>query len=135
MIGPEWVAQQKKFVSSRMTNWGDFNACPTDIPLSASPGTAAAFRFWSAGGRRTSKAAGIITAATTPAMISIEVRQSWMETSQAAKGDIVIGAMPMPAETSDTARLRWVSNQPVTQAIIGAKIAAIEPPTISPKTN
>ena len=48
---------------------------------------------------------------------------------------MVIGAMPMPAETSDTARLRWVSNQPVTQAIIGAKIAAIEPPTISPKTN
>ena len=42
-------------------------------------------------------------------------------------GDIVIGAMPMPAETSDTARLRWVSNQPVTQAITGAKIAAMEP--------
>jgi len=38
----------------------------------------------------------------------------------------------MPAETSETARLRWVSNQPVTQAIIGAKIAEIEPPTISP---
>ena len=38
---------------------------------------------------------------------------------------MVIGAMPMPAETSDTARLRWVSNQPVTQAIIGAKIAAV----------
>ena len=36
---------------------------------------------------------------------------------------MVIGAMPMPADTSDTARLRCVSNQPVTQAIIGAKIA------------
>src|SRR3954469_12940230 len=43
--------------------------------------------------------------------------------------------MPMPAETSDTARLRWVSNQPVTVAIIGAKIAAQDAPTISPKTN
>ena len=46
---------------------------------------------------------------------------------------MVIGAMPMPAETSDTARLRCVSNQPVTQAIIGAKIAAAPPPTTMPK--
>jgi hypothetical protein len=48
---------------------------------------------------------------------------------------MVIGAMPMPAETSDTARLRCVSNQPVTHAIIGAKIAAVAQPTNSPKTN
>ncbi len=74
-------------------------------------------------------------AATTSAMICIEVRQSWLDTSQAASGDIVIGAMPMPAETSDTARLRWVSNQPVTQAIIGAKIAAVAAPTSRPNTN
>ena len=46
---------------------------------------------------------------------------------------MVTGAMPMPAETSDTARLRWVSNQPVTQAIIGAKMAAVEAPTTRPK--
>ena len=65
-------------------------------------------------------------------MICSDVRQSWLETSQAAKGDMVIGAMPMPAETSETARLRWVSNQPVTQAIIGAKIAAVAPPTSRP---
>ncbi|MNY71347.1 hypothetical protein D3C86_2096660 [compost metagenome] len=57
-----------------------------------------------------------------------------METSHAASGDMVIGAMPMPAETRDTARLRWVSNQPVTQAIIGAKIAAVAAPTRRPKT-
>src|SRR5262245_5431907 len=56
-----------------------------------------------------------------------------METSHAAKGDMTIGAIPMPAETSETARLRWVSNQPVTQAIIGAKIAAVAPPTRRPK--
>ena len=48
---------------------------------------------------------------------------------------MVIGAMPMPADTSETARLRWVSNQPVTVAIIGAKIAAIAPPTRRPKMN
>ena len=48
---------------------------------------------------------------------------------------MVIGAIPMPAETSETARLRWVSNQPVTVAIIGAKIAAVAPPTITPKMN
>ena len=63
------------------------------------------------------------------------VRQLMVETSHAAKGAMVIGAMPMPAETSDTARLRWVSNQPVTQAIIGTKIAAALPPTSSPKIN
>jgi hypothetical protein len=39
----------------------------------------------------------------------------------------------MPAETSDTARLRRVSNQPVTQAIMGAKMAAAAPPTSKPK--
>ena len=62
--------------------------------------------------------------ATTTAMTCIEVRQSWFEISQAASGDMLIGAIPIPAETSETARLRWVSNQPVTHAIIGAKIAA-----------
>src|ERR1700728_4502765 len=71
-------------------------------------------------------------AATTTAMTCIEVRQSWCETSQAASGDMISGAIPMPADTSETARLRWVSNQPVTQAIIGAKIAAVEARTISP---
>ena len=66
------------------------------------------------------------------ARISSVVRQLTAETSHAAKGAMVMGAIPMPAETSETARLRWVSNQPVTHAIIGAKIAEIKPPTISP---
>src|ERR1041385_8663382 len=135
MIGPECVAQQKKLVSSSVMNCGDLIAWETDMPLSASPETAAAVLFSRAGGRRTSRAAGIITAATMHAMISIEVRQSWIETSHAASGDMVIGAMPMPAETSDTARLRWVSNQPVTQAIIGAKIAEMLPPMNRPKVS
>ena len=48
---------------------------------------------------------------------------------------MVSGAMPKPAETSETAGLRWVSNQPVTQAIIGAKMAAVAVPTRRPKTS
>jgi hypothetical protein len=71
--------------------------------------------------------------AASPAIIRREVRQPWFETSHAASGDIVMGAMPMPADTSDTARLRCVSDHPVTQAIIGAKIAATLPPTSKPK--
>src|SRR5689334_6273168 len=137
MIGPECVAQQKKLVAIRMMNCGERSASPTDI--SAGDATlldgAAAGPAESAGGRRTNSATGIMIEPTTAARISIVVRQSWCETSQATIGDIVIGATPMPAETNDTARLRWVSNQPVTVAIIGAKIAAVAPPTITPKMN
>src|SRR5690349_7940786 len=43
--------------------------------------------------------------------------------------------MPMPADTSDTARLRCVSNQPVTVAIIGAKNALAASPTSTPKVS
>ena len=136
MIGPECVAQQKKFVSSRMMNCGDRTASPTDISAGAPPSAAAtAPPPASAGGRRTKSDTGIMMAATIPATICMVVRQSWPETSQATSGAMVMGAIPMPADTSETARLRWVSNQPVTVAIIGAKIAAIEPPTRRPKVN
>src|SRR4051812_30629622 len=40
--------------------------------------------------------------------------------------------MPMPADTRETARLRWVSNQPVTEAIIGVRMAGPAPPTNRP---
>src|SRR3984957_19779693 len=89
----------------------------------------------SAGGLRTRRAVGIMRRAATAATISSVVRQLSAETSHAARGAMVIGAMPMPAETSDTARLRCVSNQPVTQAIIGTMIAAALAPTRSPKTS
>src|ERR1700722_7319203 len=135
MIGPEWVAQQKKFVSSRMMNCGERSACARDLSGCAGALDGVAGALSSAGPRRTSSETGIMIAATTSAMIRIEVRQSWVEISHAASGDIVIGAIPMPADTSDTARLRWVSNQPVTAAIIGAKIAAVALPTIRPKMN
>ena len=39
-------------------------------------------------------------------MAAIAVRQSWLEMSQPAKGVMVIGAMPMPAETRETASAR-----------------------------
>src|SRR6478752_2336780 len=136
MIGPEWVAQQKKLVASRIRNCGERSASPIDISPCATPSPAgAATACASAGGRRTRNETGIMMAPTTSATICIEVRQSWPETSQAASGAIVIGAMPMPADTSETARLRWVSNQPVTVAIIGAKIAAQEAPTRRPNMN
>ena len=48
---------------------------------------------------------------------------------------MVSGAMPMPAETRETARPRRVSNQPVTVAIIGAKMAEAAPPMPRPKTS
>src|SRR5579859_2998946 len=136
MIGPEWVAQQKKLVAIRMMNCGERSASPSDISAcGAAPWAGADGAARSAGGRRTRSDTGIMIEATTPERTSMVVRQSWCETSQATIGDMVMGAIPMPAETSDTARLRWVSNQPVTVAIIGAKIAAVAPPTITPKTN
>jgi hypothetical protein len=76
-----------------------------------------------------------MSATTSTAMICSVVRQSWLCTSHATSGDMVIGAIPMPADTSDTARLRRVSNHPVTQAIIGAKIAAALAPTITPNSS
>ena len=116
---------------TRTANCGDRNACRTVIDACGSS-VGRAPPAASAGGRRTNSAAGIISAAATRPRICSVVRQSWCETSQAASGDMVIGAIPMPAETSDTARLRWVSNQPVTQAIMGAMIAAALAPIRSP---
>src|SRR6185436_3572427 len=52
--------------------------------------------------------------------------------SQVASGEMVSGAIPMPADTSDTARLRRVSNQPVTVAIMGAKNELAASPMSTP---
>jgi len=60
-----------------MMKGGERNACPSDISTSGSPPPCAATAPASkAGGRRTRKVTGIITTAATPAMTSIEVRQS-----------------------------------------------------------
>lgn len=66
-------------------------------------------------------------------MMAKTLRQSVVSIKAAAKGDIVTGASPIPAETSDTAKARRVVNQPVTTAIIDAKKAAAAPPASSPK--
>lgn len=63
---------------------------------------------------------------------SIAVRQSYSLINQRANGEMVIGATPMPAETSETARLRCRSNQPVVSAIIGAKNVLAASPTRMP---
>ena len=65
-------------------------------------------------------------------MTSIAVRQSYVVMSQRANGEIVIGATPIPAETSETARLRCVSNHAVVSAIIGAKNVLAARPTRMP---
>jgi hypothetical protein len=77
MIGPEWVAQQKKLVASRVANCGERSACDSVISAcgAASP-VGAASAASSAGARRTNSETGIMIAATTPARICIEVRQS-----------------------------------------------------------
>jgi hypothetical protein len=65
-------------------------------------------------------------------MVSCAVRQSEPDSSHAASGEIVMGATPSPADTSDTASARWRSNQELTAAIIGAKKLPAATPTISP---
>jgi hypothetical protein len=62
----------------------------------------------------------------------IATRQSYVEISQRANGEIVIGATPMPAETRETARLRLLSNHLVVAAIIGAKKLPAARPTSTP---
>ena len=56
-------------------------------------------RAAAAGAARTKRAAGMRSAQARTPMAAIAVRQSWVEISQPAKGVMVIGAMPMPAET------------------------------------
>src|SRR5258705_492909 len=96
------------------------NACTMRPAISTSlaPRPAAAARVAAdAGGRRTSRAAGSSRAQARTPIASIAVRQSWVVISQRANGEIVIGATPIPAETSETARLRLVSNHAVVAAI------------------
>jgi hypothetical protein len=115
-----------------MMNCGELTACRTVMSDCGSPVVIPDGSPSNNGGRRTSSAAGIISIAVRAAIINIEVRQSWIVTSHAASGAMVIGAIPMPAETNETARPRCVSNQPVTQAIMGARMAAVDAPVKRP---
>src|SRR5688572_4951650 len=85
-----------------------------------------------AGGGRTKKEAGISNTQTRVAIMSCAARQSVHEMSQAANGERVSGATPTPTDTSDTARLRWRSNHPITAAIIGSKKLPAATPTSRP---
>src|ERR1700722_11388475 len=99
-MGPECVAQQKKFASTSVMNCGDLTACPKVIPDCGSlPVARTAGSDFNTGGGRASKATGIMTTAGGGGGIWREVRQPWWEMSHAANGDIVIGAIPIPAET------------------------------------
>src|SRR5436190_17988594 len=132
-IGPECVPQQAKNVSPRTMNWGERSAAPTEGNGSAdAPGVPCAAPAAGAGARRTSSAAGRTSAAATRAIVNCALRQSMVETSQLANGDIVIGATPTPIETSETARARRRSNQAATVAISGAKKLPDAVPTSTP---
>ena len=110
-IGPACVAQQAKNVSASTMNGAETSASETRVGECS----AAAPRTASPGACRTNKAAGMSSAQTSTPMVSCALRQSWLASSQAASGEIVIGATPMPAETSDTARLRLRVSHEVTE--------------------
>src|SRR5215475_8963096 len=130
-IGPECAAQQRKKVIASTMNCGDRNASPAEIDGSSTPAPLPT-TFGEAGARRTKRAAGIRSDQATMPITIIAVRQSYVEISQRANGEMVIGATPIPAETSDTARERLSSNQSVAAAIMGAKNAPAARPTIRP---
>ena len=83
-------------------------------------------------GGRSRKASGVVTAAQISARVVRTARQSCVCTSSATSGDMVSGASPILAETSETARPRCVVNQPMTVAIMGAKKAATAAPASPP---
>src|SRR3954454_8688955 len=122
-MGPEWAAQHRKKVVARTANCGVLNARAAERPVLSLgvlwPGAGSASA--ETGGVRTSSAAGMSRIQAPTPTIAMAVRQSYSWSSHAAKGEMVIGATPMPAETSETARLRLVVNHPVVAAIIGTK--------------
>ena len=78
----------------------DVNAARTVICGSAA--RSAALPLSKPGARRIRKAAGSNSAQTATPIASWANRQSYVETSRAAMGATVMGATPMPAETSET---------------------------------
>jgi len=65
-------------------------------------------------------------------MVSCAPRQSPCWSSHAAKGETVIGATPIPADTRDTARLRRFGSHALTAVIIGTMKLPAESPTTTP---
>ena len=84
------------------------------------------------GAGRTSSARGIKSTHAAMPMVSCALRQSLFCSSNATSGDTVIGATPMPAETSETAMLRLFGSHALTTVIIGTKKLPPERPTSTP---
>src|SRR5437660_185099 len=92
-IGPACVAQQAKNVRASTMNGAETSASATRtrsaVALAAPPASAT-------GVGRTNSAAGISSAQTSKPMINCALRQSCVVSSQAASGERVSGATPMP---------------------------------------
>src|SRR6476660_1165640 len=112
-IGPACVAQQAKKLAASTMKGVERSAAPTAIGGSAAalpPPAVAAL----CGAGRTKSAAGSRSAQAAMPMMSCADRQSVVASSHAANGETVIGATPIPAETSETARLRRSGSQALT---------------------
>src|ERR1700733_9959220 len=100
-IGPEWAAQQQKKVAASTRNCGVRKASDAVI-VGVTVEAEVSAEAWctpAAGARRTKKEAGISSAQATIPMLIIGKRQSWVEMSQRANGEMVIGATPTPTDT------------------------------------
>src|SRR6185436_18162356 len=112
-------------------NGQERSALPSDVstpppaPIAGAPAGAA-------GGWRTRNDAGTMTSAQSAAMVSCAPRQSCTVKSQLANGATIMGAMPTPADVSETASARCLSNQLLTTAMNGGKKLPAAKPTISP---
>jgi hypothetical protein len=74
----------------------------------------------------------MITTSTPMPTISMVLRQPYCWISQAVSGDKVSGAIPIPAETRETASPSCLSNHNVVVAMIGAKKAPPAAPIRTP---
>src|SRR6185312_9816655 len=133
-IGPEWAAQHAKFASARLQNTGVFSAPATVMPAGEAPaanGTPADRASATGAGRNSSAAGRMIAQAMNPS-VSMAKRQSCVTISQRASGAIRVVPSARPADTSDTARLRWRVNQLAVAAVNGTYTAPAARPTAVP---
>ena len=85
-----------------------------------------------AGAGRSSSAAGRITAQAMKPSVNMAKRQSWATISQRASGATSVVPSARPAETRETARLRWRTNQLAAAAVNGTYIAPAASPAAVP---
>src|SRR4051794_28201415 len=119
-IGPECAAQQAKLASARLQNTGVFSAPARSMvaagALAVRRGGAGA---GSAGAGRSNSAAGRITAQAMRPSVLMAKRQSYVTIIQRQSGAINVVPSARPADTRETARLRWRVNQRLTAAVSG----------------